>query len=364
MQVLAEMKKAVADVDSRPDIHFCQQILIAGLLTGSGSTMDQRKTMDVLDVLAIEGGYSYGFAENDGRWESDEMEAVLTRGVHFFSLVADYAAAVVRGKPGKTVADQEHYCMRYDGKDRIPSLPADFPTSLWASVFHGVSASSIFNWSGGKWQWSDMEGARKFARSMKYRGAALLNPYCYPEKTLSGLRGFMEELEPLRNVVLPMPRLKRPEAAILFSITSQRMLGDRQSLPNMENWYNALLREQLPAEFVFEEELSAENLKPYKILFIPDLKHSLPVRSMCWRSLFNGADQSCAPRMPSRWIRMDCRWKTDHFFNRKMCGVVPKGWSAPGCETSLPRRFPVPEPRFIWNCERRRERSFARRRRS
>lgn len=276
VQVLAEMKKAIADVDSRPDIHFCQQILIAGLLTGSGSTMDQRKTMDVLDVLAIEGGYSYGFAENDGRWESDEMEAVLTRGVHFFSLVADYAAAVVRGKPGKTVADQEHYCMRYDGKDRIPSLPADFPTSLWASVFHGVSASSIFNWSGGKWQWSDMEGARKFARSMKYRGAALLNPYCYPEKTLSGLRGFMEELEPLRNVVLPMPRLKRPEAAILFSITSQRMLGDRQSLPNMENWYNALLREQLPAEFVFEEEFSAENLKPYKILFIPDLKHSLP----------------------------------------------------------------------------------------
>ncbi len=151
VQVLAEMKKAVADVDSRPDIHFCQQILIAGLLTGSGSTMDQRKTMDVLDVLAIEGGYSYGFAENDGRWESDES-GIDERGSFFLAGGRLCGCGSVRGKPGKTVADQEHYCMRYDGKDRLPSLPADFPTSLWASA----SASSIFNWSGGKWQWSDL----------------------------------------------------------------------------------------------------------------------------------------------------------------------------------------------------------------
>lgn len=276
VELLDEMKKSVTAVDARPDLHFCQQILIAGLLTGGGSTMDQRKTMRVLDVLAIEGGYSYGFSENEGRWESDEMEAVLTRGVHFFSLVADYATAVVRGNPKLTVADQEHYCLRYDGKNRIPSLPDDFSTSLWSSIFHGVSASSLFNWSGGKWLWTDREGAKKYARSMKYRGAGLLNPYCYPHETLLGLRSFMNELEPLRELVLPMPRLKAPQAAILFSITSQRMLEHSQSLPNMENWYNALLRENLPAEFLFEEELSPEVLKKYRILFLPDLKHSLP----------------------------------------------------------------------------------------
>ena len=111
---------------------------------------------------------------------------------------------------------------------------------------------------------------------MKYRGAGLLNPYCYPHETLLGLRSFMNELEPLRELVLPMPRLKAPQAAILFSITSQRMLEHSQSLPNMENWYNALLRENLPAEFLFEEELSPEVLKKYRILFLPDLKHSLP----------------------------------------------------------------------------------------
>ena len=276
VEVLAEMKKSVTDVDSRPDIHFCQQILIAGLLTGSGSTMDQRKTMQVLDVLAIEGGYSYGFHENDRRWDSDEMEAVLTRGVHFFSLVADYASAVVRDNPKQTAADQEHYCLRYDGEKRIPSLPEDFSKSLWSSLFHGVSASSIFNWAGGKWQWTDLEGAKKYARSMKYRGAGLLNPYCYPHETLLGLRTFMKELEPLRELVLPMPRLKPPQAAILFSLTSQRMLEHSQSLPNMENWYNALLRENLPAEFLFEENLSAAALKNYRHLFLPDLKYSLP----------------------------------------------------------------------------------------
>lgn len=265
--VLKELAAAIREVDKRPRVYFTEQISLPNMISCRGAGMDYRKIAGALDVLCVEGGRRFGSPLLSK--QATEMEEALAASGEDYLLVLD--AMVTLSKYKKPVVNNEHYCARFRFGKRRPTRKEDLVTAMWSEVFHGVSASYLYAWSRRPWEWSTFEEARDIVINGGYKAFCLLNPYAYPTEALDGFKQFMRELDEVRDLALPMPRLKPGTVALLHSYPTIRMsaVSEIDTRKILSAWYAALLFAQYPMEVLFEEDLSAEILRRYQAVVAP-----------------------------------------------------------------------------------------------
>ena len=273
-EVLAECRRFVEEVDARPNVYFAEQSSTFTLTDARGAGMDYRLAARELDVLAYEGGIRFGRgAAKEGVAEA-EAAAFASTLEHLFNL--DFYRALARD--AKPIVNDEHYCTRVEDGSRVPSRKEDIATSLWTELFHGSAGSFAYCWDKRSWEWKTIEEARRVAEKPSYKSASLLNPWNYPPEALDGFAQFRDELEPLRDAVLPMPRTTPASVAVFFSYPTLRMLDlDRIDYrARLLRWYGAVLGAHYPLRIVFEEDLVAGLPEEVKALVAPSARYATP----------------------------------------------------------------------------------------
>ncbi len=272
--LLAKCRRFIESVDGRPNVHFTEQSSTFTLTDVRGSGMDYRLVADALDVLAYEGGIRFGGGRTKDNVSEAEAAAFSTSVEHLFAI--DFYRALARG--AKPVVNDEHYCIRVEDGRRVPSRREDIVTSLWTELFHGSSGCFAYCWDKRSWEWKTPDEARQVSETPSYKSASLLNPWNYPPESLDGFRQFMDELEPLRDAILPMPRTTPPSVAIFFSYPTLRML-DIDTIDyraRLLRWYGAILGAHYPLQIVFEEDLVAGLPEGVMALVVPAARYATP----------------------------------------------------------------------------------------
>ena len=280
-EVLAACRRFVGEVDARPNVYFAEQSSTFTLTDARGAGMDYRLAARELDVLAYEGGIRFGHgAAKEGIAEA-EAAAFASTVEHLFNL--DFYRAVARG--AKPIVNDEHYCTRVEGGKRVPSRKEDLVTSLWTELFHGSAGSFTYSWDKRSWEWKTLDDARRVVEKPSYKSASLLNPWNYPPEALDGFAQFRDELEPLRDAVLPMPRTTPASVAVFFSYPTLRMLDlDRIDYrARILHWYGAVLGAHYPLRIVFEEDLVAGLPDGVKTLVVPSARYATPASAAAVR---------------------------------------------------------------------------------
>ena len=251
-EILTKYSDLIRSVDKRENVYYTEQ---AWGVPPAHTGMDYRLIADALDVLAIEGGWRYGFASNLAA--RNEMETVVVSGgsSHWFN--CDFYQALAKGK--KPVINDEHYCTRIEQGIRVPSRKEDMITSLWMELMHGISSNYTYVWDKRSYDWKTYEQAKANVIKPSYKSSSLLNPYNWPVSELKAFKLFEQELEPYKEKILPFPRTKPATVAIFYSYPTLRMSPflNYKFNKRMESWYASLLHAQIPVRFVFEEELAA-----------------------------------------------------------------------------------------------------------
>ncbi len=270
-EILRKYTKLIRSVDKRPNVYFTEQ---AAGKPPAHTGMDYRRIAESLDVLAIEGGWLYGFESN--LTARNEMEAVVVSGgsSHWFN--CDFYQALAKGK--KPVINNEHYCTRVEQGIRVPSRKEDMITSLWTEIMHGVSSNYTYVWDKRSYDWKTFEQAKANVIKPSYKSSSMLNPYNWPVSELKAFKLFEQELEPYKERILPFPRTQKARVALFYSYPTLRMtpflkykFGKR-----MEEWYAALLHAQIPLKVVFEEELEAGLESEIQALVFPAADYVSP----------------------------------------------------------------------------------------
>ncbi len=263
-EILKEGIEAIREIDKRDKVYFCNQrnILLSFLTTSQG--YDEYKNARVLDVICTEGGIHFLLGEEVK--EPEPMEDQFPTWIRM-AIQLDCCRAVSEGKP---IIDNEQSTFRYDENNiRIPSKRSDLTLMLWNEAIHGSSSVIIYSWNKRFWQWptKDLAGAEKFIKSHgEWAHSALLNPYCYPEGTLEGIKDFKNEIEKLADIVLPRPRIKGV-VALLLSNPSRRYTGNIQEPFTI--YYKSLLSTHYPFDIIFEEQIKKGWAKKYKAIISP-----------------------------------------------------------------------------------------------
>lgn len=278
-EIVAEGRKAIEEVDHRERVYFCEQP--AGHPPVNRG-MD-RRMLDALDVLTLEGGFGYGFSATAAR-PTDEMAEVVTSAGSGHIFNCDFFQAVSKGK--KPITNNEHYCTRIENGKRVPSHQSDYLTSLWLEVMHGISSSYFYVWDKRSHEYSDLKGAKARVEKPSFRSSSLLNPFNVKPDDLDFFKVFENELAPYAEKLLPFPRVKPATVAVFFS---KPTVIQRHRLPRVDPrlelwrqqptwtkiWYCQLSQRLYPVKVVFEEDLDALGGE-VKAVVCPDSDYVLP----------------------------------------------------------------------------------------
>ena len=262
-EILVKYRDFIRARDRRRNVYFTEQ---AAGTPPAHPTMDYRDIARVMDIVTLEGGFSYGVkAVVESK---DEMGEVVASGGMRHVYNCDFFQALAGAS--RPIFNDEHYCVRTENGERVPSRKSDYKTSLWLEVMHGLSGDFTYQLGSRPWEERTLEQAHENVRKVSYKSSSLLNPFNVKPEDLSAFKEFREELEPYRELVLPKPRVKPATVAIFFSKPSEIF---KTSLPAvkpffpvpaykstrdtiMPGWYTALLHENYPLRVVFEEHLA------------------------------------------------------------------------------------------------------------
>ena len=278
-EVVAEGRRAIEEVDRRKRVYFCEQP--AGHPPVNRG-MD-RRLLDALDVLTLEGGFGYGFSEQAAK-PTDEMAEVVTSAGSGHIFNCDFFQAISKGR--KPITNNEHYCTRIENGRRVPSHRSDYLTSLWLEVMHGISSSYFYVWDKRSHDYTDMKSAYKNVVKPSYRSSSLLNPFNVKPDDLDFFKTFQEELRSYAEKLLPFPRVKPATVAVFFS---KPTVIQRHRLPRVNPtlelwrqqptwtkiWYGKLSQALYPVKVVFEEDLDSLGAE-VKAVVCPDSDYVLP----------------------------------------------------------------------------------------
>ena len=274
VEILKKCRDVVREVDKRDKVYFTEQCSAFSIPQQIHAGMDYLKIADTLDVLATEGGISFGkSAVSSG---TSKMEEIVFSSTVRHLFIQDFYQAISKGK--NPLINNEHYCTRIENGLRVPSKREDMISSLWSELMHGMSGSYTYSWDKRGWEWKTLADAHKLVEKPSYRSSSLLNPYNWPPSELVGYKMFMQELEPLKNIIMPFPRTAKASVAILFSYPTQRMLRYHRFRydSRLYKWYGTLLNEHYPIQVVFDHEVAAGLPENIQALIIPSALYSTP----------------------------------------------------------------------------------------
>lgn len=275
-EILQEQKGVIREVDKRERVYFLEQIALSNLWKYCGAGMDYRKIAAVTDILGTEGGWGFGRELSLGQNQGNAMEAALATHGAMYSYALDTFRAVAKNE--KPVVNVEHYCGRKLFGKRDPSHPEDITTAMWSEVFHGVSGSYMYAWCKRVWEWKTYEDGRKMVLNGGYKSHHLLVPYAYPRESLEGFRVFSDELDQVRDIALPMPRLRQATVALMHSYPTLRMspISQMDTGARIGATYGALLFSQYPLDILMEEDIPAISLSRYQAIVLPFAENTYP----------------------------------------------------------------------------------------
>lgn len=276
--VLKKYSNEIKSVDKRKNRYFTEMVSLTSILKFRGAGMDYTKIADVLDVLAVEGGRSFGgdIESDEPTAEKNEMEAAMSTHGELYSFILDLFTAL--GKNKKPILNNEHYCGRFSLGKRVPSKKSDFLTALWNEVFHGMSGSFFYAWEKRSWEWSTFEEAKKSVINGGYKSYMTLNPYSYPRDSLDGIKKFSDELRTISEIALPMPRLKPATVALVYSYPTLRMSAIQHLAidKRISLFYSGLTYLNYPLEVLMEEDIPVTNLSKYQAVVLPFSTNTYP----------------------------------------------------------------------------------------
>jgi Beta-galactosidase/Beta-galactosidase trimerisation domain len=291
---LKTFKKYVLEVDKRPvQKYFCfqPQLNISEMAYNSSFGMLYH---DFLDVIGVEYcGLNFG-SHNIGEQKlSDMMEAGFKTSTGKVLTALGIAKAYAQGRP---IIDLEMSCARYSNGLRIPSKVGDIETALWHQLMNDVSGSMLYNFSGRSWEWSNMETAKKSARSAHYKSHMLLNPFNYPPEALQDFNKFQTKVGQMRELLLPAPRV-RGEIGILY-LSRQTWLSKGNEWQNYATYVRSLNSIQVSYDFVVGEQLkSTADLKRFPVILCPQIKYcSEQIKKLLIDYVKNGGVLVVAPQ--------------------------------------------------------------------
>lgn len=277
VEILLKAKETIQQVDRRDRVYFMEQPhMITSYLRTCG--IDPYKVAQVMDVIGVEAAVGFGWG---GFVAKEAMELLFES--QPLSLTHQLYLDMARSF-GKPIVNTEwNSDRRYNGI-RFPTRRSDFPTGLWVEVMRGVSANYIYNWDKRSWDWTTMAEAKVNARERGFKGRSLLNPYAYPPESLLGIKDFREEIELLKEIVLPRPRIKGKIALLISQPTVRMVMRGRSAITensyelSVKAFYDALSFSHYPLDVIFEEQLEvgsgvkgigARPLYEYEALIIP-----------------------------------------------------------------------------------------------
>ncbi len=272
-EVLLDARRAVRQVDARPNTYFTWEIANASLLSMEyGANIqgaDCYKGAQVVDCFGLEGGVSFGGALETGDPSGDLLtQAMHGNGGYGHQFILDVCSGLV---PHKPVVNKEAYLGRsIAGLGRQPLKRTDFLNHLWTELIHGSSLVEFFSWFWAK-------GFRLDGPTdPPYLNANLLNPWATPRESLEGIRDFNREMDKLGHLVLPRPRIRGTVALVHSQPTVWQNpplrpeTGRRQTVGERErNCHQAVLLSHYPQDVIFEERILDGTANHYMALIIP-----------------------------------------------------------------------------------------------
>ena len=273
VEILATGKAAIKSVDGREPMYFLDQASIGHTYLRCNG-IDPTKVNALMDIAGVEGGVSFGTTQ--WREAEDPMAQVLEiKGIFSHQLYLDMARAF-----GKPVINTETYCGRFYQNVRFPSHREDILTELWEEMIHGACGSYFYNWGRRWWEWQDLAGAKRAAREIHYKAFSMLNPYAYPPDSLNGFKDFLRDMEIVGDELLGGPRIEG-QVALLISQPTMRQVFRKLSYTEkgpyedtIREWYAALIREQIPVDVVWEEQLATTDLSRYRAILAPGAEYA------------------------------------------------------------------------------------------
>jgi len=261
VEILQDGIKTIKKIDPRKKIYFSSQRNIWLTFLSNSNGFNEYKNARALDIINTEG--CLNFTQKSEIDNNDPMSSHLMKKPQMH---LDCCRAVAEGKP---VIDTEYSTVRTDvNKKRLPSKRSDIVLALWVQAIHGSSLTELYSWTKQLYLWptKDLKGAKALVDKAKHTMCGLLNPVCYPEDALKGIKDFEQEISQLSEIVLPTPRIKG-QIALLLSIPSKRAAGSIEA--QFENYYNALLSTHYPFDIIFEEQINKGMASKYQAIVSP-----------------------------------------------------------------------------------------------
>ncbi len=278
-ETLKKYINVIKSVDQRKNVYFTEQPVVLSILTGQDAAgMDYRKVAEVLDILGIEGGWSYGRDAVNRRADiqGNVLESALNSVNAKYSFICDFFQNLAKNQ--KPVVDHEHYCARFEFGKRVPSQKTDFTTTFWNQIMHGMDGALLYLWDKRSFDWRTFEEAKANVYNGGYKAYSLLNPYNYTRESLDGIKQFRDELDGLDTIVMPKPRQQPARIGIVYSYPSMRnsAVNGRNVISEVMNLYHWLLTKHYPMRIVMEEELGDADIASLDMLIAPAMHFSYP----------------------------------------------------------------------------------------
>jgi len=183
-------------------------------------------------------------------------------------LMRRFIRSVAAGKP---IHDGETYSGRnYDALHAI----------LWQQLVRGGNANYLFLWCKRAWdeRWKPAgseEGGRRLAELMPFH---ILNPWAFPTEGIKAVMDVKKEMLSVDDIFVPRQNYAAPQVGLLFSYASERYapgVGERRQ-NEIRNFDAALEFLHYPFGVVFEEQLQADFLQNYRVIFAAGTRNLAP----------------------------------------------------------------------------------------
>lgn len=166
-------------------------------------------------------------------------------------LTVEATLAIADGKP---VHCDETYFNRWSAN-----------SLFYQALLRKIANVTLFEWGKRGWDWKTEAEGKKIAQNLSWY---ILNPYAVPTEVFTKIMEGKRNIQKIEDLFLTFDRNVPAEIALLLSIPTGRASGINglSTTDYAGNTAAALMFGHYSFNAIFEEQLSAEKLAPYKVL--------------------------------------------------------------------------------------------------
>jgi hypothetical protein len=261
------IKDRFREVDQRKNTYIGFMNAVWALKNQYNSIIDIYETAKVTDFYSLEGGVNFGEQPKSlDKISTNQLTAIFRlRGRFNSQLFHDIGRAIF---PRKPIFNVETYTERTHKGMEVKIKKSDIITNLWNEVIHGSSGANFYGWR-------SVSGIDTKEKAMGNSFPSLLNPYKTPPEALDGFKKFNSEIGPIKNILLPRPRIEGEIALLISRVSRWNGVRTDQSKGLYYNYYQkiitaygGLMQTHYPLDVLYEADLASKG-DDYKAIVIP-----------------------------------------------------------------------------------------------